>query len=279
MHSATSHERPRKRANIIKRPGSRILSISLAAALAGGIPALAAPSPAPDQRYVVAGNDVYRVGSGTAATTITYAGTQRLWIRRTGKTTRFVASVRYVRSDPSGKETAQASFVQEMMPSGDLHDRTDLDPDYLTVLNQPFAIELDPTTLRDLLRLAGRVPFDFPSPITGGALHGYLQRAGIARVDAKPVIGITFDASGPMLGPLPGHPLMSIRGRMRMQGTAYYALHGALLLALSERLTIDGKISDPKDATPVRIVYVRTIKANDSKPAMTEACTSVHERP
>ncbi|HEY8297348.1 MAG TPA: hypothetical protein VIG32_04920 [Candidatus Baltobacteraceae bacterium] len=212
------------------------------------------------------------MGQSDLQTQISYSGTQQLTVTRQGKQTRFAANVQYVRVDQGTRAQAKASFVQVMLPGGELTDHADADPDYLTVLNQPFAIELDPQTLRDLVHLHGSVPFDFPSPITGGSLRGLLLRASIARVAGRSAVGVGFDATGPMVGPLPDHPTISIAGKMRMQGTAYYALHGALLLALEETLTIRGTLKDRgKASTPVTIVYRRLIKADGAEPATTQA--------
>lgn len=194
---------------------------------------------------------------------------------RRGKTTRFSAHVRYDRTDQNGKALSSASFAQEMTPTGELKDTSNLDPDYLTVLNQPFAVELDASTLRDIRRLVGRVPFDFPSPITGGSVHGFLQRGAISRFGAAPVIAVTFDALGPMREPLPGHPRVSIRGSMRMNGTAYYSLRSGLLMGLDETLTISGNLKEHAEVTPVTIVYWRSIKAQEAPP-FTEAASSAH---
>ena len=225
-----------------------------------------------DQQYTVSGNDRYQIGQTDLQTSIAYSGTQTLVIRKEDGSTRFTAQAHYTRADSAGSVPAHATFVQVMSPQGELHDKMDLDPDYLTVLNQPFAIELDPATLHDLLHLRGNVPFVFPAPMTGGTLRGYLQRGGIAHVNTRPALAVNFDSSGPMVGPLPDHAEMSISGTMRMRGTAYYALRGdALLLALSESLTISGTLHDHGQTSPVTIVYQRTIKANDDAPSQTEA--------
>jgi hypothetical protein len=243
-----------------------IAGLSLATALALAIPANA------DQRYVVSGNDRYRIGQADIQSDISYSGTQTLRVRRDGAEKRFTAQAHYTRADASGKVPAQATFVQVMTPQGELHDSADLDPDYLTVLNQPFAIELDEPTLRDLLHLRGRVPFTFPAPMTGGTLRGFLERGIIGRVSARPALAVDFDATGPMSGPLPDHAGMAISGTMRMRGTAYYSLRGdPLLLALSETLTISGTLHSRGQDSPVTITYARTIKADNSGPAQTEA--------
>ncbi|HEY9180020.1 MAG TPA: hypothetical protein VIO32_04835 [Candidatus Baltobacteraceae bacterium] len=227
-----------------------------------------------DQRYAVRGNDRYQIGQTDLQTSIAYSGTQRLVITKNGAQTRFTAQATYTRSDAAGAVPAQASFEQVMTPQGELKDRMDLDPDYLTVLNQPFAVELDALTLRELLHLRGRLPFIFPAPMTGGTLRGYLERGPIGRVASRPVLGVDFDATGPMVGPLPDHSQMSITGTMRMKGTAYYALRGEpLLLALNETLSISGTLHDRSTTSPVKIVYARSIKASDSADSETTATT------
>ncbi len=224
---------------------------------------------------MVSGNDRYQIGQTEIQTSITYNGTQTLTVRRDGAQTRFTAQAHYTRSDATGKVPAQATFVQVMTPQGELRDSADLDPDYLTVLNQPFAIQLDEPTLRDLLHLQGRLPFSFPAPMTGGLLRGYLERGSIARVSSRPTLAVNFDAAGPMTGPLPDHAAMTIAGTMRMRGTAYYALRGdPILLALNETLTISGTLHSRGQASPVTITYSRSIKADDSPPAQTEASSS-----
>jgi hypothetical protein len=226
-----------------------------------------------DQRYVVTGSDRYRIGSSDLQTNITYTGSQQLTIRHDGKQTQFRAEAKYLRIDESGRIPSRAAFVQIMTPQGELQDRTDGDPDYLTVLNQPFAIELDQQTLHDLLRLNGEVPFDFPAPVMGGTLHGYLRRGANERVAAQNALAVKFDATGPMAGPLPDRASMTMRGTMRMRGTAYYAMQGnPLLLALSETLTISGTLQDGTHHSPVTITYERTIKAQPATmPSRTEA--------
>lgn len=257
--------RPRKRASTIST-SVKFVGLGLATALA-----LAAPARA-DQRYVVSGNDRYQIGQADLQTSISYSGAQTLQIRKDGSQTRFTAQAHYTRSDSSGKVPAQATFVQVMTPAGELHDSADLDPDYLTVLNQPFAIELDKPTLNDLLHLRGRVPFAFPAPMTGGMLKGYLERGDVGRVSSRPVLAVNFDTTGPMRGPLPDHNDMTIDGSMRMRGTAFYALRGEpLLLALNETLTISGTLRNRGQSSPVTITYSRTIKADTSEPSQTEA--------
>jgi len=227
---------------------------------------------AADQHYAVSGNDRYQIGQTDLQTSIAYTGTQRLSITKDGSQKRFTVQATYTRSDGAGKVPAQASFVQVMTPQGELQDRADLDPDYLTVLNQPFAVELDAATLRELLHLRGRLPFVFPAPMTGGTLKGFLERGAVGKIDGRPALAVAFDATGPMSGPLPDRAQMSIDGTMRMRGTAYYALRGdPLLLALNETLTISGRLRDHAQSSPVKIVYQRWIKADDHPTTQTAA--------
>ncbi len=267
MVSSKPRTDPEKARVTITRTSAPALGLCFAAVIAFCAPALA------DQRYTVSGNDSYHIGSAGLESRINYDGTQTLHIVRQGKRTQFMATVRYMRTDQGSRAPARASFVQEMNASGEFADVADADPDYLTVLNQPFAIELDAQTLSDLLHLHGSVPFKFPSPITGGSLKGFLLRASIGRVSGRPVVGVGFDAAGPMTGPLPDHPRISMRGNIRMRGTAYYAVRGALLLALDETLTITGTLKDRGDAMPVTIVYKRSIRANDDQPVTADAQT------
>ncbi len=96
------------------------------------------------------------------------------------------------------------------------------DPDFLTVLNQPFAVQLDAQTLRDVRKLREPSPFTFTSAMTGATLRGTLFHVTDGLIAGHPVVGIGFDASGPMRGGLPEHPEISLRGTIRMSGRAYY---------------------------------------------------------
>jgi len=238
----------------------------LAAVFAIALPARA------DQRYALSGSDRYRIGSSNLQSDISYTGTQQLTIRRNGSQTHFRAVATFVREDESGRINGHAAFEQILTPGGELQDRTNGDPDYLTVLNQPFAIELDAQTLHDLLHLQGRVPFDFPAPVMGETLRGFLTRGPNERVAAQPALAVNFDATGPMAGPLPDRASMTMHGTMRMRGTAYYATTGLpILLALNETLTIAGTLQNGNQSSPVTITYQRTIKAQPAAPPRTEA--------
>lgn len=237
---------------------------------------LAAPRLASaDQRYTVAGTDLYQVGAREMQTQITYSGKETLSVTSAGGSKRYRVKAAYTRSDQAGSQPAQAFFEALMLPSGEQKDQADSDPNYLTVLNQPFSVQLDVQTLGDLARLRGRVPFDFPSPMTGGALHGFLMRGTAATVAGRRAIGVNFEADGPMRGPLPDHANMTLNGRMRMRGTAYYQVDTALLLALDATLTITGTLGEAKKATPVSIVYKRSIRA-DSTATVKEAASNSH---
>ena len=230
------------------------------------------PAEAADQRYEVAGVDTYQVGTTVASTQIAYAGTQQLNIETDSGGTRFSADVRYTRTDESGKASQEAKFVQVMTTAGNFEDRTDNDPDFLTVLNQPFAIELDPTTMQDLRTMQGPIPFQASSPFGDSTLHGFLRPAGTGgRVSGRPVVGVRFEAGGPMTGSLPERADTTISGTIRMDGTAYYAADTALLYALNATLTIDGQLVDHQKQVPVHIVYRRTIRADGTAETLSQA--------
>jgi hypothetical protein len=217
-----------------------------------------------DVLYETSGEDVYRIDSGGTFSKVSYEGSERLSARREGKTWRFEARAEYTRTGPDGTGPAQARFVQALLPDGTFEDRVDDDPDFLTILNQPFAVRLDASTLKDLRAMRGRVPFSATSPLGAEAvLHGYLRPAPAGPIDGNATVAVRFEAEGAMTGPLPGSTRMLVSGSMRMDGTAYYGLDGATLLALNVNLTLDTRLAQnqPTVSVPVRIVYRRSIRA------------------
>ncbi len=151
-----------------------------------------------------------------------------------------------------------------LLPDGTFEDRLDDDPDFLTILNQPFAVRLDAATLRDVRALRGRVPFSATSPLGAEAvLHGFLRPVAGGPIDGRPTVGVRFEAESAMTGPLPGYSETLVSGTMRMDGTAYYALDEATLLALNITLTLDARLAQSRSSVsvPVRIVYRRSIRA------------------
>jgi hypothetical protein len=214
-----------------------------------------------EQAYLVAGSDSFSIGAGDIQSEVQYAGTESLKVRRHGRTTRLVAHVTYTRSDGTASTSASGDFVADVLPSGETLDSSDRDPDYLTVLNQPFAAQLDVATLADLRHLHGALPFDLPSPFTGSSLHGYLQHIPAGDIGSRPAVGVRFEAAGPMNGRLPDRPGLTLSGTIAMRGTAYYDGATALLLALDTVVTITGNVSNRSNKDPVTIVYSRTIRA------------------
>ena len=140
---------------------------------------LTAPAAADDQRYLVSGRDSFVIGGGDIESEVDYRGTQQLTITRRGKVARYVAKVVYQRKDQGAETSASADFVVDLLPSGEQLASADHDPDYLTVLNQPFSAQLDRRTLNDLRTLRGSAPFDFPSPFTDSVMHGTLKALGL----------------------------------------------------------------------------------------------------
>jgi hypothetical protein len=229
------------------------------AALAAAVVLLGASS-AIRQQYVVSGEDTYRIGSDLPVTHIAYSGTERL-TSYVNDTRHFLAEATYTRDDEGGRSSVSARFAQQLTRDGNFEDQDDEDPDFLTILNQPFAIWLDATTMKDLRAMRGHVPFEATSPLGSARLHGYLRSAPAGKIAGVPVVGVQFQATGPMIGTLPQHSDARLEGTIRMDGSAYYATAGALLLALDATLTIDGSLSSNGTAVPVRIVYHRAIRA------------------
>jgi hypothetical protein len=224
---------------------------------------LAVPANA-DLHYETRGEDVYRIESTATVSRVTYIGTERLSIARQGKELRFEAQARYVRTAPDGQRKAEASFVQMLEPNGAFEDRVNDDPDFLTILNQPFAVRLDAATLRDVRALRTRVPFAASSPLGGTALlRGFLRPGVNGPIEDRPTVAVRFEAEGPMNGALPGHADAAVSGSMHMDGTAYYALDNAILLGLNVTLTIHAGLHErrPSVAVPVQITYHRFIRA------------------
>src|SRR5262249_22773906 len=190
-----------------------------------------------------------------------------------GEAWRFDARAHYTRNGPDGRSIGEAHFVQMLQPDGTFEDRVDDDPDFLTILNQPFAVRLDAATLRDLRELHGRVPFAATSPLGAQAvLHGFLRPATGGPVSGRQAIAVRFEAEGGMTGPLPGYAETLVAGTMRMQGTAYYAADTAILLALNVALTLDARLQQgrPAVSVPVRILYRRMIRLTPKTPLRTQ---------
>ena len=226
-----------------------------------------------DFQYDASGEDTYRIASGQTFSRVSYAGTERLSVARQGEAWRFEARARYARTGPDGRSRAEAHFIQMQQPDGTFEDRVDDDPDFLTILNQPFAVRLDAATLRDLHELHGRVPFAATSPLGAQAvLRGFLRPAPGGAIAGRQAVAVRFEAEGGMTGPLPGYSETLVAGTMRMQGTAYYAADSAMLLALDVELTLDARLTQgrPAVSVPVRILYRRVIRAVANTPLRTQ---------
>jgi hypothetical protein len=242
----------------------RVRYFPVVAAAAMCATAIAAPARA-DQAYNVTGADTYLLGS-TSPARISYDGTQQLRISGSGNLRRYVAVAQYTRSGDGGKAVVVARFTQQLTRNGSFDDLSDQDPDFLTILNQPFAVQLDPTTMRGLSGLHGSVPFQATSPFGGEQLEGSLRHVPGGKIEGTRVVGVLFSAEGPMSGAVPQHPNALIAGTIRMRGTAYYAVSDALLLELDATLTIDGTLTSSGQKVPVRIVYHRVIRATHDAP-------------
>jgi len=214
-----------------------------------------------DQTYAVTGKDSFAIGASDIRSAVTYVGTENLHVTHHGKIARYRAHVVYTRSDGNAQSASVGDYTADVTPTGETLDFADHDPDYLTVLNQPFSAQLDRQTLGDLKHLHGPLPFDFPSPFTGSSLHGYLQQIGNARVGPRHSIGVRFESAGPMKGALPDRPGLTLTGTIAMHGIAYYDVQSALLLLLDTTVTITGNVSNRSGKDPVTITYARTIRA------------------
>jgi len=214
-----------------------------------------------DQAYAVDGRDTFRIPGNTVAGEVEYAGVGRLRAERSGNATRFTTRVEYRRTvDGTTTMHVTGSYETTISDAGAVHDGPDDDPDDLTILKQPFAVQLDTATLRDLSALRRTIPFDFPSPIIGATLHGSLRRLPTAVLRGQRVLGIAFSARGPLHGALPDRPGMTVTGSIEMSGRAYYAYESTLLLGLDATLAIVGTLDGSAARAPVSLVYRRTIR-------------------
>jgi hypothetical protein len=236
--------------------------VSLFAMMAMGMAAARA-----DESYSVDGKDSFSVGNGDVHDQTFYHGLERLAITPVANGTTYVAHVSYDKAGDGGKQHETASYSSTVLTSGELRDGPSHDPDYLTVLNQPFAVALDAPTMRDLARVTREVPFDFPSPMTGAPLRGSLRRLPDAMVAGTRAMGISFSAAGPLQGALPDRPALALAGTIHMKGTAYYAYDTALLVALTATLAIDGNLAGGAQHAPVSIVYARSMRSMRGAPA------------
>ncbi len=222
---------------------------------------LTAGSTESHQIYQVSGKDSYQIGSRELRADTTYQGKESLTIRQRDGVTRYSARATYIKTDQGQGRSNVATFESALLAGGQERDTASDDPDFLTVLNQPFAVQLDAQTLRDVRKLREPSPFIFTSAMTGATLRGTLFHVRDGLIAGHPVIGIGFDASGPMRGGLPEHPEISLRGTIRMSGRAYYTQASALLLALDAKLQIAGTLADKRTSDPVKILYRRVIRA------------------
>jgi hypothetical protein len=229
----------------------------IVALVVASIPAIADPHV---QTYTMTGSDAFRIASRQLQSLITYRGNETLSVQSAADAVNYHAIATYEKSDGAATTHAHAAYALTMSPAGDVSNQQDADPDYLTILNQPFSVQLDGPTMRDLHALTQPVPFDFPSPMTGAPLHGSLRRLLDGTLGGVRVLGIAFSASGPLAGTLPDRPTLALSGHIRMNGTAYYAYANALLLALDATLLIEGKVDGAAGNDAVTITYKRSIR-------------------
>lgn len=213
------------------------------------------------QTYRVSGRDTFQIADRDMRSDTTYDGIETLTIQRTGNKRRYSVKVTYDKADGGQTQPATATFVSLVTPDGRQHDESGNDPDFLTVLNQPFSAQLDQQTLEDVRSLSEPSPFSFQSSMAGTTLHGTLRRIPDGIVAGQRVVGIGFDAAGRIKGGIPEHPDIVLTGTIRMSGRAYYTVSDALLMELDATLEIGGTLTDESASDPVRIVYRRTIRA------------------
>ena len=84
---------------------------------------------------------------------------------------------------------------------------------------------------------------------------------------AHRVLGVAFEAKGPLSGALPDRPQMKLVGTITMRGTAYYAYNALGLVALKAILAIDGNLATGNASDKVAIEYMRRLRSTSLRTA------------
>lgn len=215
-------------------------------------------SAATNDRYIIAGTDRLRVGVEQVC--VDYEGEGRLSLNSGDDGQTLTAATDYWRRDATGTHIVHASFVQETAPSfGDeFLDANGRDPDYMTILSQPLAIELGSSELQALAQLSKRVRLEFPSRIGDGNLSGFLEHIRSRSVNS--LIGLRFVARGPMRAPVPKRPAATMVGIVTLAGAGYYSSENGRLVAIYTTMTFDGSFRNRGHAIPVHVTYERQIE-------------------
>jgi len=221
---------------------------------------LAASAPAAQNDYVLSGTDSYVIGSYRAK--VTFKGAESLeFVEQNGKRD-LTASVHYSRTDATGTHARMIA-----MPLADESvDRSDSDPDYVSVLSQPLPVELYPDDLRTAARLHERVPFVSPSMFGAGNLTGFLEAA--TDPEHKDVVGLRFIARGKVTGTLHEHPGAVVTGVISLAGAAYYSSYSGHLIAIRDTISLDGSLQSGNVVTPVHIAFDRRIQSLEAAVAL-----------
>jgi hypothetical protein len=206
----------------------------------------------------VRGSDRFQTPSGELRARNAYSGRQSLSIRRDRSVTVYHSRAEYDRVDQGARAHAIATFGSEATPDGELRDLEANDPDFVTVLNQPFNVELDRRTLHDLDAVAAPIPFHFPSPLDGTSLEGTLQHEDRAR-SGPSIVGVLFHVEGPLRPRVGERSPDALDGRITVDGTARYLKENGLLRDLDTTVTISGRLA-PSETDGVIAVYERYLR-------------------
>jgi ribosomal protein S18 len=211
-----------------------------------------------DETYRVWGSDRFQTPSGELRGEIAYRGRQSLSIQRKRRITVYHSRAEYDRVELGTRAHSIATFGSEATPDGELRDLETNDPDFVTVLNQPFNVELDRQTLHDLDAVAAPIPFHFPSPLDGTSLEGALQREN-RTLSGPEIVGVLFHVAGPMHRQAGDRSPAALEGRITVDGTARYLKATGLLRDLDATITISGRVA-PSEQTGVIAVYKRSLR-------------------
>ncbi len=225
-----------------------------------------------DEAYRMWGSDRFQTAAGGRPSEIDYSGRQSLSIRSERNLRIYHARAEYDRVEGGARVHAIATFGAEATAEGDVRDLESNDPDFMTVLNQPFNVELDRLTMRDLATLSAPIPFRFPSPVDGTALDGTLRHEATDRGE-RGILGVVFHVAGPMHGRVGDRSPETLDGRITVDGTARYVKASGLLRDLDATVTISGRVM-PHEEAGVLAVYRRSIRRETQALAPVPAVSS-----
>jgi hypothetical protein len=225
-----------------------------------------------DLLYDLNGSDTLALGRAPISSSISYAGSELLSITHTQRNAKkVVVDANYRVSDGKSIIPATAHAEQILDEANSANAPVVEDPAYLTLLTQPFTVQIDLETLRQLQAMKSPMPFASVSPLTGSQLTGSLTKGPDSVVAGQAVVMLRFRSDGPLRGTLPNTEATYLSGTVHMEGSACYRESDGLLLSIETLLQIAGHVGDTATGPPVSVIYRRSIIATGQAQASARA--------